>query len=657
MATFYITTPIYYVNAAPHIGHAYTSLAVDTAARWHRLLGDDTRFLTGTDEHGLKIEQAARGAGVTPEMHADTWSAPFRAMSAALDLTNEDFIRTTEPRHEAVVAEIWRRMEAAGDIYLSEYKGWYSVGDEAYFTEAELVDGRSPTGHEVKWMEEQSCFFRLSKYGPALLAHLDAHPEFVRPTSRANELRRFIESGLQDISISRTTFTWGIPVPGKPGHVVYVWVDALTNYLSALGGPGTAMAERYWPHAVHVIGKDILRFHAVYWPAFLMSAGLPLPHQIFAHGWWTIDGQKMSKSLGNVVDPFEMADRYGPDAFRYFLLREVPFGTDGDFSELSLQARYRGELANDYGNLASRTLGMLRKYFDGVVPERGEEGPQDEPLRTLIAETRTELVRTLDELAFHKAIAAIWTVVGAANKYVVETAPWTLAKASHRARLAEVLYTLCETLRILGTWTLPFLPRKAVALLDQLAVPAAQRTWAATEIWGGLAVGTVTQAGENLFPQLELPAAAEAAPPAPAPKPSKTKEKTVTEPADQAPAAPAAPAPAATPAVAPIEYDDFAKLELRSAVIVAAERHPDADKLLKLTVDAGEGRLRTVCAGIAASYQPEALVGRSVVLLANLKPRKLRGIMSEGMLLAGGEGSGVSLLTLPGDLPPGTRIS
>ena len=307
MATFYITTPIYYVNAAPHIGHAYTSLAVDTMARWHRLLGDDTRFLTGTDEHGLKIEQVARAAGMTPQAHADKWSAPFRDMTPALDLTNDDFIRTTEPRHEAVVAEIWRRMEAAGDIYLSEYEGWYSVGDEAYFTEAELVDGKSPTGHKVEWMKEETCFFRLSKYGPALLAHLDAHPEFVRPAARLNELRRFVEGGLQDISISRTNFSWGIPAPGRPGHVIYVWVDALTNYLSALGGPGAPLAEQFWPQAVHVIGKDILRFHAVYWPAFLMSAGLPLPKQIFAHGWWTIDGQKMSKGLGNVVDPFEMA--------------------------------------------------------------------------------------------------------------------------------------------------------------------------------------------------------------------------------------------------------------------------------------------------------------------------------------------------------------
>ncbi len=649
MATFYITTPIYYVNAAPHIGHAYTSIAVDTMARWHRLLGDDTRFLTGTDEHGLKIEQVARAAGLTPQAHADKWSAPFRDMSAALDLTNDDFIRTTEPRHEAVVAEIWRRMEAAGDIYLSEYEGWYSVGDEAYFTEGELIDGKSPTGHKVEWMKEETCFFRLSKYGPALLAHLDAHPEFVRPAARFNELRRFVEGGLQDISISRTNFTWGIPAPGRPGHVIYVWVDALTNYYSALGGLGAPLTEQFWPHAVHVIGKDILRFHAVYWPAFLMSAGLPLPKQIFAHGWWTIDGQKMSKSLGNVVDPFDMAVKYGPDAFRYFLLREVPFGTDGDFGEAGLQARYRGELANDYGNLASRTLGMLRKYFSGVVPARSEAGPEDAALHAVIETTRSELAQAMDDFAFHKAIAAIWTLVGAANKYVVETAPWALAKAGKTDRLAEVLYTLCETLRILGTWTLPFLPRKAVALLDQLAVPEGQRAWQHTA-FGGLTAGTPTVEGANLFPQLELPEAAPAAQPAPKveapktePKPAKQKEIPVTE--------------ATAPAIAPIEYDDFAKLELRSARIVAAERHPDAEKLLKLTVDAGEGRLRTVCAGIAASYQPEDLVGRSVILLANLKPRKLRGIMSEGMLLAGGEGSGVDLITLPGDHPPGTRIS
>ncbi|MEZ4462990.1 MAG: methionine--tRNA ligase [bacterium] len=651
--TFYITTPIYYVNAAPHIGHAYTSLAVDTLARWHRLLGDDTWFLSGTDEHGLKIEQSARAAGLEPQAQADRWSAPFRAMSAALDLTNDDFIRTTEARHKAVVAEMWRRMEAAGDIYLSEYAGWYSVGDEAWFSADEVVDGKSPTGHPVEWMEEVGYFFRLSKYGEALLAHLDAHPDFVRPASRYNELRRFIEGGLQDISISRSTFSWGIPVPGADGHVVYVWVDALTNYISALGGPGAPAFERFWPSAIHVIGKDILRFHAVYWPAFLMSAGLPLPKGIFAHGWWTIDGQKMSKSLGNVVDPFEMAQKYGPDAFRYFLLREVTFGTDGDFSEQGLKNRYRGELANDYGNLCNRTLGMLRKYRGGVMPARGEAGPEDATLAAVIEAARAQLVEAMDEMAFHRAIAAIWSVVGAANKYVVETAPWVLAKGKQESRLGEVLYTLCETLRLLGVWTLPFLPRKAAALLDQLGVPADLRTWQSTLTFGGLPAGLQTQEGEPLFPRLEdedetLAEPAKPVKPAKAPKaPTPAKESPVTE----TPAAPAAPA-----GIAPIEYDDFAKLELRSARIVEAEPHPNADKLIKLTVDAGEGRLRTVCAGIAAWYSPADLVGKSVILLANLKPRKLRGVMSEGMLLAGGEET-VTLITLPGDHPPGTRIS
>ena len=641
--TFYVTTPIYYVNDKPHIGHAYTSMAADALARWHRLLGDDTFLLTGTDEHGLKIEQAARKTQVTPQAHADLYSQRFRDLWPALDVAHDDFIRTTEARHEAVVQAMWRRMEAKGDIYLGKYEGWYSVGDEAYFTEDELIDGKAPSGHEVSWVVEPSYFFRLSTYGARLLEHLDAHPEFVRPQTRLNEIRRFIEQGLQDISVSRTTFSWGVPAPDAPGHVVYVWLDALTNYISALGGPGAERFERYWPASVHLIGKDILRFHAVYWPCFLMSAELPLPKQVFAHGWWTIDGQKMSKTLGNVVDPIDMAARYGADAFRYFLLREVGFGSDGDFSERALRDRINGDLANDYGNLLNRTLGMVQRYRGGVVPPAGPEGPEDADLKTAWERARTDLLAAMDDLAFNKALSAIWTLVGAGNKYVDSAAPWTLARQGKAERLDTVLYNLCETLRILGTWTLPFLPRKAADLLDRIGAPEAARTAASTATWGVLPSGGAVVIGDPLFPRLDVPEKREGSPPTAPPQQKKKQAK-----------APPTPPKAED---GNILHDDFARLQLRVARIVAAEKIADADRLLKLTVDAGEPAHRTVCAGIAAAYAPEEVVGMTVVLLANLAPRKIRGVMSEGMLLAAGEGALVRLVSVPGDPAPGTVVS
>ena len=633
--TFYVTTPIYYVNDVPHVGHAYTTLAADTLARWHRLLGDDTWFLTGTDEHGKKIEQASERTGVTPGEHADRYSQRFRDLWPLLDVRCDDFIRTTESRHEVVVAEMWRRMEAAGDIYLGQYEGWYSVGDEAYFTEDEIVDGKAPTGHVVSWVVEPSYFFRLSKYGPPLLEHMDANPSCVQPRSRFNEVRSFVAAGLQDISISRSNFTWGVAVPGDPDHVVYVWVDALTNYISALGGPGGDLYERHWPNVVHLIGKDILRFHAVYWPAFLMSAGLPVPAQVFAHGWWTHDGQKMSKTLGNVIDPVDMAARYGADCFRYFLLREVSFGGDGDFSEAALRDRINGDLANDYGNLLKRTLGMVGRYCGGVVPARGEVGEEDERLFDAFRSARVDLLAAMDDLAFNQALAAIWRLVSAANKYVDACAPWALVREERTERTREVLYNLCEALRIVGVWTLAFLPSKAADLLDRAGVPEALRTVESTAEWGALPSGGATTIGDALFPRLDRIEKAPAAP-----KPARKQKK--------AKAPPAAPRP--------IDYAHFAGLDLRAGRVVAAEKHPDADRLLKLTVDVGEPEPRTVCAGISAAYAPDDLVGQTVVVLANLEPREIRGVVSRGMVLAAGEGADVRVLTVP-DAPPGTRIS
>lgn len=660
---FYVTTPIYYVNDRPHVGHAYTTLAADTLARWHRLKGSPSYSLTGTDEHGQKIEQAASKAGVSPQEHADLYSAPFRDMVSAIGASPDDFIRTTEERHKRFVHQLWRAMREAGDIYLGKYEGWYSVSDEAYFTEDELVNGKAPTGSEVSWMVEESYFFRLSKYGEALLTHIDAHPDFIQPQSRANEIKRFVEGGLQDISISRSNFSWGIPVPDDDKHVIYVWVDALSNYISALGGTESARYEQFWRASCHLIGKDILRFHAVYWPCFLMSAGLPLPKTIFAHGWWTVEGEKMSKSKGNAIDPHAAVQAVGADAFRYFLLREISFGSDGDFSQSALLTRVNSDLANDYGNLLNRTLGMLGKYRASVTP--AELQPQgsgalagfEAQLLEAHSHARGELDQAMSELRFHDALRAIWSLVSAGNKYVDQCAPWTLAKAGEEraAELDRAIYNLCELLRVVGIWTLPFLPTKAVELLEALRVAAEEWTWDRTASWGQLALGVELAKPKALFPRLEGPllltrAAVEAAAKseagvAPEFTPEVTPQTSTQD--DKLPKA----------APAPVEFDDFLKLHIKVAQVLTAAPHPNADRLLVLTLDAGEPEPRTVCAGIAAAYAPADLVGARVALLSNLKPRKIRGVVSQGMLLAAGEGEGVRLMSVDPSVPVGSRVS
>jgi len=656
-SAFYVTTPIYYVNDRPHVGHAYTTLAADTLNRWHKLRGLPSYSLTGTDEHGQKIEQAARAAGVSPQEHADRYSAPFREMLGVIDAAPDDFIRTTEPRHREVVHQLWRAMRDAGDIYLGKYEGWYSVSDEAYFTEDELVDGKAPTGSEVTWMVEESYFFRLSSYGERLLAHIEAHPEFIQPQSRANEIKRFVEGGLQDISISRSNFSWGIPVPDDEQHVIYVWVDALSNYISALGGPESELYQQYWSQSHHLIGKDILRFHAVYWPCFLMSAGLPLPKQIFAHGWWTVEGEKMSKSKGNAIDPHAAVKAVGADAFRYFLLREIPFGSDGDFSQSALLGRVNSDLANDYGNLLNRTLGMLGKYRASqtpkALPELKGSALQDyeEQLLEVYQRAQRELEEAMSAFRFHDALRAIWSLVSAGNKYVDQCAPWALAKAGEEraAELDRALYQLCELLRVVGIWTLPFLPSKAVELLDALRVPAEERTWAKSVTWGQLALGVELAKPKALFPRLEGPLTLTRAALAEA-------QAAQAKPAQATPAR-AKPAQEETTELPPIDFEDFMKLQVKVAEVLSAERHPNADRLLVLTLNAGESSSRTVCAGIAAAYQPEQLVGARVALLANLKPRKIRGVMSQGMLLAAGEGEGVRLMSVDPSVPVGSRVS
>ena len=477
---FYITTPIYYVNGAPHIGHAYTSLACDVLARWMRLEGRDVFFLTGTDEHGQKVEQSAEKAGESPLAFADRVSASFRALAAAYDISNDDFIRTTEARHADAAQALWRKLAAKGDIYLGEYEGWYSVRDEAFYTEEELVDGRAPTGAPVEWVAESSYFFRLSRWREPLEAHIRANPEFISPPSRRNEVLSFMREGLRDLSISRTTFGWGIPVPdAEPGgarHIMYVWLDALANYLSAIGYPdeGGAPFRAYWPAAVHMVGKDILRFHAVYWPAFLLAAGLPLPRRLFAHGWWMSGGQKMSKSLGNVVDPIELVDAYGSDAVRYFLVNEVAFGGDGDFSRRKLVESVNARLANDLGNLAYRTLSFAHKHCDGAVPAAAGLIAADEEMlgaaRGLLDEMRVHI----DELALHRLTQSASAVTAAANRYIDAQAPWALRKTDPE-RMRTVLWVLLEAVRHVAVVSQPIVPKLAAALLDQLGVPADAR--------------------------------------------------------------------------------------------------------------------------------------------------------------------------------------
>jgi methionyl-tRNA synthetase len=504
---FFITTPIYYVNDTPHLGHAYTTVACDALARFMRLDGRQVRFLTGTDEHGQKVEQSARASGESPQEFADRISETFRGMTQLLNISNDDFIRTTEPRHLRGVQALWQELESRGEIYLGRFAGWYSVRDEAFYDEGELIDGKAPTGAEVEWLEEENYFFRLSAWQDRLLEFYDANPDAIAPRSRRNEVISFVRSGLRDLSISRTSFSWGIPVPGNPKHVIYVWLDALANYITAIGYPeiGDAEFATFWPADIHVVGKDILRFHAVYWPAFLMAAGLEPPRRVFAHGWWTVEGQKMSKSLNNFIPPKQLVDTYGLDPVRYFLLRELPFGSDGDFSHRAVVGRLNGDLANDFGNLAQRVLVMINRNCTGCVPEPGQFSETDARLLDAGRRLLSTVRGYMSEQAFHLALEAIWQVVGEANRYVDEQAPWVLSR-SDRARMGTVLYVLAETVRQLAILVQPFVPGAAAKLLDQLAVPKAARSFSALDK-ATLAAGTRLPKPEGIFPRfVENPA-------------------------------------------------------------------------------------------------------------------------------------------------------
>ena len=513
MKTYYVTTPIYYVNDAPHIGHAYTSLSCDVLARFNRLDGCDVMFLSGTDEHGQKVAKSAASAGVDPQTFTDGVSENFRTLLKTLNISNDDFIRTTEERHIKSCQALWNELLKRGELYLGKYAGWYAVRDEAYYSEDELTEGAgdkkiAPSGAECEWVEEPSYFFKLSAWGDRLLKFYDENPDFILPHTRRNEVISFVKSGMRDLSVSRTAITWGVPVPNEPKHVMYVWLDALTNYITALGYPDTQTEKykKHWPANVHMVGKDILRFHAVYWPAFLLAAGLEPPKRVFAHGWWTNEGQKISKSLGNVIDPYELLQTYGLDQTRYFLMREVPFGNDGDFSRSAMTRRVNSDLANGIGNLAQRSLSQIAKNCGGVVPKCGAFTEADQNLlaapQGLLASVRQEM----EVQAFHKALDRLWSVIAQADRYVDEQAPWALKKTDI-ARMETVLYVLAETLRYLGVLLLPFMPDSANTLLDQLAVPTGERDFAHLTEAYALKSGTPLPAPQGIFPRYVEPTA------------------------------------------------------------------------------------------------------------------------------------------------------
>ncbi|HEX5107784.1 MAG TPA: methionine--tRNA ligase [Vicinamibacterales bacterium] len=650
MISSYITTPIYYINAQPHIGHAYTTMLADAIARSRRLLGHDVFFLTGTDEHGQKVERAAQKAGLPTPQFADQVSAAFRQMCADLTITNDDFIRTTEPRHHAAAQEIWRRVEKAGDIYKGDYEGWYCTVDEIFVPEAQLADGRCPNcGSKVERLKEESYYFRLSKYQQPLLDFYRDHPDFVQPAFRLNEVRTFVEAGLQDLSISRTSFKWGIPVPGDPAHVMYVWFDALTNYLTVLGfGSGAPDADerlaRYWPTVTHFIGKEIVRQHALYWPAFLMSAGLPPPARVVAHGFWLMGGAKMSKSLGNVARYQDYVQVFGLDALRYFVMREMPLGQDANFADDAVLTRYNADLANDLGNLASRTITMIHRYCGGVVPAPAAASqPLDTDLADAVTSTIRSAVADFEAYQVSQALQTIWSLIGRVNKYIVEREPWTLAKdPARRSLLDTTLYHSADALRVIAALVEPVMPDAADRIRRMLGV--AREQWTSLSE-GARFDGTRLGEAEALFPRIEktVEELREAA---------MTNESTQTQPA----ATPAAPQPAATPADdARMTFDDFMKVDLRVAKVLAAEAVPKSKKLIKLRIDVGTEE-RTIVAGIAEAYSPEQLVGRAIVVVANLKPAKLMGIDSNGMVLAATQEGLPSLLAVDPAVPPGTRV-
>jgi methionyl-tRNA synthetase len=658
MRTFYLTTPIYYVNDLPHIGHIYTTMVADTLARYRRMAGDDVFFLTGTDEHGQNIERAAARQGIRPIELADRVVSRYHDLWRRFGITHQDFVRTTEPRHRRGVEEMIRRIAAAGDLYSAPHEGWYCSSCETFYTEKELLQpgNRCPThDRATEWKSEENVFFRLSKYERPLLEWIDSRPDAIQPESRRNEVRAFVEQGLRDLSVSRAALEWGIPFPDRPGQTVYVWLDALSNYVSALGfgapaGPERALYQRYWERGdvrLHLIGKDIIRHHCVYWPAFLMSAGVPLPTTIWAHGWWLRDQKKMSKSVGNVVRPDHLIERFGPDALRYFLLREMVFGQDASFSDEAFAERYNSDLANDLGNTASRLVTLSRQAFGGRTPPVPCD---DNPLIAVAAEVAAEYREAMDGLAFQGALRALWRLLAEANQYLVAREPWKKIKSEGPGdALSRVLWNGLESVRIVATGLLPFMPESAPRVLAGIGAAGLPASLAALT-WGALPTGRELAVLEPLFPRIDKEKfMSEISTPSPAPSP------------DGAPEAGAAPKPGGEAAPANvaslIDIQHFGTVELKVGQVVLCEAVPKSEKLLRMMVDVGDGPPRQLVAGIAKAYRPEQLTGTQVVIVANLKPAKLMGLESNGMVLAATQADGQPVLLRPeAAVAPGTRV-
>ncbi len=651
--TFFITTPIYYVNGEPHLGHAYTTVAADAIARWQRFRGRDVFFLTGTDEHGQKVYQTALSRGLTPQQHCDELTVPFRALFDRLLCSYDDYIRTTEPRHTRVVQAILQTLYDNGDIYADSYEGWYSTTAERFWAEDELVDGKCPdTGQPVEWLAEDNYYFKMASYADRFRQWIHDHPDFIEPVARRNEVLGLLKKEVGDLCITRpkSRLPWGIPIPWDDGFVTYVWFDALINYISAPGyrsqDPETeARFERLWPADYHLLGKDILTTHSLYWATMLFAMGLPPARTLYAHGWWTNTGVKMSKSLGNVVDPNLLIDAYGADAVRYFFLREIPFGNDGDFSHDSFLVRYNAELANDLGNLAHRALSMTGKWLGGTVPPVGDVTADDQALWDLAADVVPRFADLIEALDYRGALGALMTLAGAGNKYIDTQQPWALNKRGETTRLGTVMRHVLELCRVAGTLLSTVCPTKGPELLGKLGLTLAPLGAGGLADLARLDVlvhGSPIAAGDPLFPRLtELPDIVKASlpdQPVQAPKKKKKKSKKKAAPKE------------------PITFDDFGRLDLRAGVVVEAGPHPDADRLLVLQVDIGEERPRSIVAGIASRFAPAELVGRTVVVVANLVPAELRGVLSEGMLLAAGGKRVVDLATFADPVTPGTVV-
>lgn len=647
MEPFYLTTPIYYVNASPHLGHAYTTIVADVACRYQAMCGKVPFLLTGTDEHGDKIMKAAEAQGVSPKAYADTISAQFKALWPDLNIRHNHFIRTTDPAHKAVVEHLLQTIYDAGDIYFSEYEGLYCYGCERFYTERELVDGLCPD-HETppEAIKEANYFFKMSKYQQWLIDYITDHPDFIRPERYKNEILSFLKEPLDDLCISRpkSRLDWGITLPFDTGYVTYVWFDALTNYISALGYPDGEAYKKYWPVAQHVVAKDIIKPHGIFWPIMLKAAGIPLYNHLNVHGFWRVEESKMSKSLGNVVSPLALKEIYGVDAFRYFLCREMSFGLDANFSEDALVDRINADLANDIGNLMSRVLAMTKKYFNAVVPDADSSAlPENATdLQSLAAATVATYETHMAAFHFSKALTAVWELIGAMNKFVDHTAPWTLAKnPDNRKSLEAVIYSLLEGLRVTAGLIYPVMPETASTMMKKIGLGEDETNFAIRNLkqWGGLRAGTELAPSAALFPRVEKPQTGTT---------GDTADGSGQKPADAETQA------AALPLQPEIDINAFAGVDLRVGRVLHAEQIPKAKKLLKLEVDIGEKR--TVVAGIAASYAPETLVGKQVIVVANLKPAKLMGVTSHGMVLAAVDDNATAVATLDGEVAPGTRV-